>query len=599
MSGIKQVKFLFVFHILMITATYATQIAQKDGLYAGGEFHGFLIKGSASLSKKMTENVTRLLPSTLGNISWKLVLVDGEDHLYELQYDLSSRELRKKLKNLPFGKSWDMAYAMEKSKLVKQCEPIFTPVFHPSTGHERNTRKNDGIPGADGLGKNSCSWPIEQRSRYKLKGKQFCFPKSSDAFDWADKKFLHFSQARELLGVRGEGVLVAHPDTGYWSHDEIIDNILPQYSYNFVDNNTDAVDSLKGIFYGHGVMTSSLIISPSGRQNYQPYSPEHISIYGSQLKSAPYADGVAPGAQLISYKVLEGSVVLVKYSRIIRAIKHAISDGVGVISVSLGGLYPSSRFHSIIKKANKKGIIIVAAAGNYFNEINMQSFVVWPARYPAVVAVGASDSNGKFWQHSSKGKEIDISAPGAGVWGAHLSRSSDDDDKQVYNIVRRVAGTSPATGYVAGAAALFLSHHGHDRLKKMYGRDKIGALFQYMLKHHAYNRPSDWDADHYGPGILDVYKLLSSPLPELKVLAASDKMKKRSSATSDLTTLFPEFNKDWLKQGDKNLSLVERELIFYLSLYTLTTPAPLELKPLRAFFKKHPPSQRFQAIWSL
>ena len=58
---------------------------------------------------------------------------------------------------------------------------------------------------------------------------------------------------------------------------------------------------------------------------------------------------------------------------------------------------------------------------------------------------------------------------------------------QVFHEVKRTHGTSLSTAYVAGAAALFLSHHGHGRLKEVYGRENIGKLFKYMLAHHAYN----------------------------------------------------------------------------------------------------------------
>ena len=39
-----------------------------------------------------------------------------------------------------------------------------------------------------------------------------------------------------------------------------------------------------------------------------------------------------------------------------------------------------------------------------------------------------------------------------------------------------------------------------------------------MLAHHAYNSPEGWDSEKYGPGILDVYKLISAPLPDVQDL---------------------------------------------------------------------------------
>lgn len=596
---IKRIILLLILQMFFVTIICVAKNSQLERQYKGSEFHGFLINAKTPL-EGVKGSIVQSLSARLQSLSWELTLIDHENegYFYELQYDPSSY---KWAKSLSFGRGWDMAYNVEKLEEVKWSEPIFVPVIKTATTYQKSQEKavgEDKIPGADGFQGKSCSWLEKDRSRYKLKGKAFCFPKSSDPFDWADKRFLHFSKARDVFGVRGEGVLIGHPDTGYWPHLEIIDNISLEYSYNFVDDNTNAKDSLKGFIYGHGVMTSSFIISPPGRQDYRPYSPRHISVYSSQVKNAPYAEGVAPMAKLISYKVLEGTVVFSKYNTIIRAIRSAVSDGAGVVSISLGGLHPSSRLRAAVEKADREGVIIVAAAGNYLNKIGAQGFVVWPARYPTVIAVGASDSDARFWRHSSKGKHIDISAPGAGTWGAHIFKGKDSDgNKQVYSVVRRTAGTSPATAYVAGAAALFLSYHGQDRLKKMYGKEKIATLFRYMLKHYAYTRPAGWNVNKYGSGILNVYRLLAAPLPDPKTLASKKKKSMALSPAYRLGTLFPDFKGNWLKKSLTSLEKsLERELTFYLSLYTLTMPPSPERASFRKFLRRHRPSHRLKTL---
>src|SRR6185295_19750333 len=94
------------------------------------------------------------------------------------------------------------------------------------------------------------------------------------------------------------------------------------------------------------------------------------------------------------------------------AIDHAVASKCHVISISLGGL-PSDSLHDAIRRAEDAGVIVLAAAGNYVR------LVVWPARYPEVVAVAACNFEGRAWSGSSRGDAVDITGPGEDVYRAY------------------------------------------------------------------------------------------------------------------------------------------------------------------------------------
>lgn len=579
---------LIGFFLFTLLFFFSPSLLAMDHPMVSPRFYGFFIEASHPLKKR---ELIRALPKELSKSAWSLTSLERErtrlDHfLYELR--LEERV------DISFGLVWSAARRLKKTLSLEFFDPVFIPEI--SSLDESFGLRNEmfltrllkridhliwgddqGTPGADGLFSKSCSWPPEERSRYKLNGKNYCYPKSSDSFNWPERKFLHARKAQKAFGVDGEGILIGHPDVGYWHHPEIIDSILVDKSYNIAKDSRDALASLSGDFYGHGVVTVSGMASSLGRQDYRPYSPEHLVVYGSDPKHAPYSEGVAPGSRIISYNISDGDVVMYTFRNLTRAIDRGIRDGVGVISISLGGFYPTPWLRRAIERANREGIIIVAAAGNYLSVLGMAKFITWPARYSSVIAVASSDSNGKAWRHSSRGRGIDITAPGAGVWVATIRK----DESVVYNVVTRSAGTSLATSFVTGAASLFLSFHGRDRLAKKYGLSRIGEVFRYMLRHHGYTQPEGWDQKKYGPGILNVYHLLAAPLPPPTVFNQNSERQypeEKLSELNRLISIFPELENPSVRASlrrvlglssdqkfEQFLAQVGGELAFYLS----------------------------------
>lgn len=153
--------------------------------------------------------------------------------------------------------------------------------------------------------------------------------------------------------------------------------------------------------------------------------------------------GVAPECEMVSGKVLgdNGSGLS---SWIANGIDWAIAEKVDVISMSLGSDAPDVRIGAAVERARAAGIIVVAAAGNSGPRENTAG---WPGRFPGVVCVAAVDAATKTANFSSRGAAVLVAAPGVNV------RSCYPGDR-----FATMSGTSMATPYVAGVAALYVSH---------------------------------------------------------------------------------------------------------------------------------------------
>ena len=97
-----------------------------------------------------------------------------------------------------------------------------------------------------------------------------------------------------------------------------------------------------------------------------------------------------------------------------------------------------------IRNAINKNVVVVFAAGNSNNDINVTP--QYPAVYPEVIAVAATDQDDKRAWFSNYGQKVDVSAPGVNVYSTVPSGG--------YSFKN---GTSMAAPHVAGLAGLIWS----------------------------------------------------------------------------------------------------------------------------------------------
>jgi serine protease len=297
----------------------------------------------------------------------------------------------------------------------------------------------------------------------------------------------------------GRGIKIALPDTGYLFH-PALNKVLfesetrsAKFAYDFVD--PDNLFPGKGwtpgsdpnpIRFGHGVSTSALIFAPNENDN---------------------VPGIAPYAEPLFLRVARSDrdVKALEFFAppLGAAIHYAVNNNAHIISISMGG-YPTLPVRRAILNALRKGIIVIASAGNDV------PFTVWPGAYRQVIAVASSAVDGSIANRSAKGTRINIAAPGEYVWCA-VSRNFNE-----HSFERR-SGTSFATPIVAGIAALWLSRWGVDYLFNEKYKDRpelIPIVFNKLLREQC-STPEGWDKEHWGAGIVNAFKLLNAKLPDI------------------------------------------------------------------------------------
>lgn len=314
------------------------------------------------------------------------------------------------------------------------------------------------------------------------------FPPGSEDSGWA-RHAIRCAEAWEIEPSRGEGIRIGHPDTGYTLHPNLGRAALDlDTDRDIIDDDDDALDPLIDPksspwplpFPGHGTTTASVMV---GRGS------EQTGIVG-----------VAPQARVVPLRAVE-SVAQLFDSDVARAVEHARVSGCDVVSISVGGK-GFFGLRAAIQRAVDVGMIVMGAAGN-----NVR-VVVAPASYPNCLAVAATGPDDQPWPESSRGRAVDVSAPG---WGVHVAGYVWVDGVAVAT-VGRSSGTSYAVTHLAGVAALWLVHHGPDALRERYGSG-VQAAFLRQLQTGGSRVPENWDAASWGAGILDAAAMLSVPLP--------------------------------------------------------------------------------------
>ena len=125
----------------------------------------------------------------------------------------------------------------------------------------------------------------------------------------------------------------------------------------------------------------------------------------------------------------------------IDALEYAINIGVDIINYSSGGPEPSINEERLFNLAEKKGIIIVSAAGNEGENIDIQGREFFPASYrnKNIITVGAHNDKYEPLKSSNYGHtSVDIFAPGKRIL------STLPNNRRGY-----LSGTSQATAFVS------------------------------------------------------------------------------------------------------------------------------------------------------
>jgi len=149
--------------------------------------------------------------------------------------------------------------------------------------------------------------------------------------------------------------------------------------------------------------------------------------------------GVAFNSPLVICRALGGPLGTGSTSDVANCITWTAQNGAKVISMSLGG-GASSTLKTAVDNAwnGGNGALLVAAAGN-----DGDSTANYPAAYPNVVSVAATDNRDQRASFSNANADVEIAAPGVNVLSTRRGGG-----------YFTLSGTSMATPHVSGVAAV-------------------------------------------------------------------------------------------------------------------------------------------------
>jgi len=215
-------------------------------------------------------------------------------------------------------------------------------------------------------------------------------------------------------------------------------------------------------------LTGQVTVGPDYTAGANPpgYKPPHlhgtyigsiIAGHGSGPGRAQGVIGVAPEAKILSVRVIlddqePGFYVYnlnAEYDDAIAdGIRYAVGHGASVINMSLGSTEATRSVRAALAYAIAHNVVVVAAAGNDGTRGSSFTPYSYPASFTGVISVAAVSASGKRAYFSDQNSSVVVSAPGVNVVGdgpgtSYLSGS----------------GTSPASAFVAGVAALIRSKY--------------------------------------------------------------------------------------------------------------------------------------------
>jgi len=271
---------------------------------------------------------------------------------------------------------------------------------------------------------------------------------------------LHTGTADIIIAIIDTGVSHSHPD--------LAAKLIP--GRNTQDDNNDTDDS---ILISHGTHCAGIASA--------------ISNNGQGIA------GVSWGALIMPIKVLNW-LGMGTDQDVAEGIIWAADHGAHVGSLSLGSAQGSSILHDAVVYAYNRGMVLCCASGN-----DGGPPILYPARYPETIAVGATDNRDQVADFTSTGPEMSVAAPGVNIYSCWDTLFSP-------NTYSYQSGTSMACPHVSGLAALVWSAN------PTLTNDEVRAIIEST----ADDKGAPGHDPYYGYGRINAYAAVAAaaePIP--------------------------------------------------------------------------------------
>ncbi|WP_059052141.1 S8 family peptidase [Paenibacillus senegalimassiliensis] len=259
------------------------------------------------------------------------------------------------------------------------------------------------------------------------------------------------------LSKGNDNIIVAVVDTGVdLNHPDLQGRLLQ--GYNVINPEQKPTDDV-----GHGTHVAGII--------------------SANVNNGEGIAGMMWGGKILPVKALDQSGAGTTYS-VAQGIIWATDHGAKVINMSLGNYADAEFLHEAIKYAFERDVVLIAATGNDNTERPG-----YPAAYPEVLSVSATDYNLQRAAFSNYGDYIDVMAPGESIASTYPD-----------NQYAALSGTSMASPHVAALAALIRS----------VNPDLKNTEVMDLIRSSVIDLGATGRDKYYGYGQIDVYAALQA-----------------------------------------------------------------------------------------
>ncbi|NMO94813.1 S8 family peptidase [Paenibacillus lemnae] len=226
------------------------------------------------------------------------------------------------------------------------------------------------------------------------------------------------------------------------------------------------------------------VVNPDDRPMDDVGHGTHVAgIISALVNNGEGVAGMSWYNKIMPIKALDSSGSGTTYA-VAEGIIWAADHGAKVINMSLGNYADSQFLHDAVKYAYDRDVLLVAASGN--DNTERPGF---PAAYPEVLAVGATNSDLTRAEYSNYGDYIDVTAPGTNIASTYPG-----------NQYAALSGTSMASPHVAAMAGLIRS----------LNPDLTNREVMDIMISHALDLGDKGKDKYFGNGQVDVFRSLKA-----------------------------------------------------------------------------------------
>lgn len=259
------------------------------------------------------------------------------------------------------------------------------------------------------------------------------------------------------LSKGSKDVIIAVVDTGVEADHPDLQGVL-ETGYNVIDPSSPPEDDV-----GHGTHVTGII--------------------AASVNNNEGVAGISWFNKVMPVKALDNSGAGTTYS-VSEGIIWAADHGAKVINMSLGNYADSEFLHDAIKYAYDRDIVLIAATGNDNTERPG-----YPAAYPEVFSVSATDVNMQRASFSNYGDYVDVVAPGASIASTYMGKQ-----------YASLSGTSMASPHVAALAGLIRSRN----------PELTNVEVMDLMRSSVVDLGASGHDKYFGYGQIDIYKALEA-----------------------------------------------------------------------------------------